>query len=71
MRNVEVALGYVGGQWDTVWVELEEDDNNLLDDSEIEDRAEELALKLATKMKRNVSFVKIVYIAEPEDDTDI
>ena len=71
MRNVEVAVGYVGGQWDTVWVELKEDENNLLDDSEVEGRAEELALKLATKMKRNVSFVKILYIAELQDDMDI
>jgi len=67
MRSVEVALGYKGGQWDGIWVELEEEDNNLLEDSEIETRAEELALKLAAKMKKNVAFVKILYIAEPDD----
>ncbi len=71
MRNVEVALGYNGGLWETIWIGIEEDENNLLGDSEIEERAEELALKLATNMKRNVSFVKIIYIAEPEDDCPI
>jgi hypothetical protein len=70
MREIEVAIGYMGGQWDSVWVEIP-DNNYVLSDEEISEKAEEAALALAAAGKRTVSFTKVLYIEEPVDDCPI
>ena len=67
MREVEVAIGYVGGQWEPLWVSIE-DSGNALSDEELSEKAEEVALGIAARKKREVSFTKVLYIEEPVDD---
>ncbi len=67
MRSVEVAVAYTSGQWESMWVEVD-NDGVWLNDEELTEQAEGLALGLAAKMKRTVSFVKVIYIDEPAED---
>ncbi len=68
MPEVEVAVGYVGGQWEAVWVEV---GNGIFrSDEEIAGIAEEVVLKQAARARREVSFTKVIYIPELEDDID-
>ncbi len=67
MRSVEVAVGYVGGHWESMWIEIRKPEEEGLGDEELGERAKELALQLAAKLKRQVSFTKVLYIAEPDD----
>jgi len=50
-----------------MWVEVRKSEEEGLSDKELEAKAEELALTLAARLKRAVSFVKVLYIAEPDD----
>lgn len=68
MRSVEVAVGYVGGQWESVWVKVVEPMYSDLDDEQITGLAETLALDRALKMKQEVSFTRVLHIEEPSED---
>lgn len=67
MREVEVAVAYVGGRWDSVWVEIP-DNASVLSDEELAEKAEEEALGTVNTWKNPVSFVKVLHINPPEDD---
>lgn len=67
MRSIEVAVAYVGGQWESMWIEVRKPEEEGLKDEELGERAEELALKLAAKLNRQVSFTKVLYIGDPDD----
>jgi hypothetical protein len=70
MREIEVAIGYVEGNWDSVWVEIP-DNNYTLSNEELSEKAEEVALNLATLGRRTVAFTKVLYIEEPTDDCPV
>ncbi len=74
MREVEVAIGYTGGMWASIWVKIP-DNGYVLSDAELTEKAEEealdqvaAALKLTNSKRRAVSFVKVLYIDTPDDD---
>ena len=70
MPEVEVAVGYVGGQWEAVWVEVGKDNGIFRSDEVIAEIAEEVVLKQAARARREVSFTKVIHVPEPEDDID-
>lgn len=68
VRSVEVAIGFTGGQWESIWVEIDEPVNIALDDEEMSERAEEVAESLAAKGGRAVAFTRVLYIEEPREE---
>ena len=71
MSEVEVAVGYVGGQWESVWITVGDDAGVFRSDEEVTEIAEEIALRQAARARREVSFTKVLCIGEPQDDVDI
>ena len=73
-REVEVAVGFVGGQWSEVSVSVPETFESVLDDEEITAKALEIIEKIDFSPNA-VAFHHILYIEDPEggfgEDTNI
>ncbi len=69
MREIEVAVGLTDQTWYIEWVKVE--DEGIYLDETLTEMAERLALIRTVKRDLKVSFVKVIYIPEPEDDMDI
>lgn len=64
-REVEFAVGFVGGQWSEVSVSVEENYERVLDDPEIIEKALEV-LKKMDFSPNAVAFHHVLYIEDPE-----
>jgi len=71
MSEVEVAVGYVGGQWASWWITVGDDDGVFRSDAEVGEIAEAIALKQAARAKKEVAFITILHIEEPQGDLGI
>ena len=73
-REVEVAVGFVGGQWSEVSVSVPETFESVLDDEEITAKALEIIEKIDFSPNA-VAFHHIRHIEDPEggfgEDTNI
>lgn len=64
-REVEVAVGFVGGQWREVSVTVQEAVSRVLDDDEITAKAMEIIEKLDFSPNA-VAFHHVLYIEDPD-----
>lgn len=64
-REVEFAVGFVGGRWREISVTVEEPFERAMDDSEITSAAEEIIKKIDFRPEL-VSFYHVLYIEDPD-----
>lgn len=68
MRAVEVAVGYQGGRWEPVWVNIEETRDYWLEDKELREKAEAIVSELLEGTDKQVSFITTIFIESPDID---
>ena len=65
-RSVEVAVGFPDHTWKNIWVEVPENPNYILDDDVASEKAEEMVEVLASQAGWTVTFIKVLYIQDPD-----
>jgi hypothetical protein len=61
-REVVVAIGLKDGTWKQATINVPEPWNNVLDESEVKRKAEEIAGEIYPK----IAFIKVLHIDDPE-----
>jgi len=63
-RDVEFAVGFVGGQWTEVTITLDEPLERVLDDDELVEMGEKKLQRI--KFPNPVAFYHVLHIEDPE-----
>jgi hypothetical protein len=66
-REVEFAVGFLGGQWSEVSITVEETRERVLDDPELIESAEVTLDKMFVSSDKKIAFKHVLYIQPAEE----